>query len=116
MKRILFILIPLLILCIGIVALIPWNRSNPEAQTEATSQTSHSSTNPWEVSRQTIAQISYDMSIYEVVELIGFAGEDIGSGTVVHVYQLEGGGKVQIGYRLDGDGIFRVAGVRELTE
>ena len=42
-------------------------------------------------------------------------GEDIGSGTVVHVYQLEGGGKVQIGYRLGEGGILRVACVREVV-
>ena len=116
MKRIWYILISLLIICLGVVALVHWNRSNPEPQADGTigtQQTSSSSVNPREVSRETIAQITQNMSIYEVVELIGFAGEDIGSGTVVHVYQLEGGGKVQIAYRLGEGGILRVASVQE---
>jgi len=97
---------------VGYFVVTPWNNLY-----EPTSAAQSESDSTIESVRTTATKeivwtnsVEVGMSIDDVIELLGCAGEDIGSGTVIHKYATTDEKNIIISYIMDADGVFRVAG------
>jgi hypothetical protein len=95
---------------VGYFAVSPWNNlwSNATTSSSMAEITNISANVDGTISQAQANNIEIGMSIDEVVDILGFAGADIGSGTIVHEYLLENGEDLIIACSMDSTGVFIV--------